>query len=334
MMNAEERQEAAMRDEEDGGPGRDSGSRRLPLGSSPSAPLLFLLALLASLSGPASGLVLSPSSRPQPPWSSGRGESSSLPSRRHRAPFRRREAVLPLFASPSSSSSSSSSSSPEATAAAVGGKASDGFAGADFEYQEMKILLGDMRRAGIGPRGLGAPSRGELAGYAGRVAAGRRRRGGEGAAGASAPAAQGELPGTEWRLAFSTAYDEDLPRDATVVLRFVDSSRLDYVLEFGRRTPVLDAITARCRWWCSSDADGGGDGAGEGGGVSYEYEELTVDAGPFKGAGLLGLFRGRAGRIGTAYFDGEYWIERARSPSQGSTRGEDEAFNVYVRQQP
>jgi hypothetical protein len=68
--------------------------------------------------------------------------------------------------------------------------------------------------------------------------------------------------------------------------------------------------------------------------VSYEYEELTVDAGPFKGAGLFGLFRGRAGLIGMAYFDGEYWIERARSPPQGSARGEDEAYNVYVRQTP
>jgi hypothetical protein len=222
-------------------------------------------------------------------------------------------------------------------------------AGAEFEYQEMKIRLDDMRRAGIGPRDLSAASRRELLGYVRRVVAQRRRRrtwaaeddddGGGGSSGAASTMAMA-LPGSEWRLVFSSEGEEEggggvavvgdsLPRDSTVVLRFVDAHRLDYVLKFGKKTLGLDNLTARSRWW-SADGLSGGNGEPD---VIFVYEKVTFDAGPFKnvGVGLFGMLQGRAARIVTAYFDSEYWIERASSSRGPIGGGGDEVFNVYVR---
>jgi hypothetical protein len=193
----------------------------------------------------------------------------------------------------------------------------------------MKVRLGDLVRSGMASRDLRPADREEISGYVRTIVAER----GDGGTRTGELDLASELPGTAWRLAFSgedlsvdaeagPALGGGLPRDATVFIRFLPKNdELDYVLEFGKRTLGLDNLTARSRWWVAPGA-----GAGV---VRYAYERITCDLGPFKGipVGLFGMLKDRVCTVNTAYFDGEYWIERSASP-----RG-DSFFNVYVRQE-
>lgn len=132
-----------------------------------------------------------------------------------------------------------------------------------------------------------------------------------------------ELPGTRWRLAFSTegATLGDLPRDADVYVDFAPAGdRLDYELKFSKRTVGLNKIVARSSYAVDS-------GPVNPGLVTFVYEEIVTDVFGFKGlpVGFFGLLKGRANYIESVYFDGAHWIDRGFSPE-----GED-YFNVYVK---
>jgi hypothetical protein len=128
------------------------------------------------------------------------------------------------------------------------------------------------------------------------------------------------LPSTRWRLAISTddAVLQGLPGDANVYLHFLDGATLDYVLEFGPQTLGLDKISAHSGYRVDP----------ANGMVTYTYESITCDVGPFKqvGVGLLGMLMGRTSSIRASFVDGKVWIERGESPTG------DDIFNVYVRE--
>jgi len=188
---------------------------------------------------------------------------------------------------------------------------------AEFEYQEMKVQLDALKRQRLAPRDLDALKRMELASYVKEVSTKRP----------SHPALSeiaDELPGTTWRLAFSTqeAALGDLPRDATVTIEFLDGENLDYVLSFGEKTFGLKNIKARSRWNFASDGD-------DRGLVTFVYDKITTDAFGMQnlGVGLFGLLKGRANYVESAYFDGKYWSERGLNPD-----GTRVFWNVYVKE--
>lgn len=181
-------------------------------------------------------------------------------------------------------------------------------AAADFELQELRILLDAVSKAGIKTRDMKPLQRAEMENYARQVV---QERG-------SVPI-RSDLPGTQWKLVFSTEESTNaLPKDATVLLKFEEDS-MEYVLQFSEKTFGLDRLTAQCQWVYN-------DGPVDQGAVTYVYEKITTDAFGFSGVGLGGLLQGRGNCIFSAYYDGKLWIDRG----MGSD-GED-YFNVYVRQ--
>jgi hypothetical protein len=184
---------------------------------------------------------------------------------------------------------------------------------AEFEYQEMKIQLDAMKRAGIPSRNLNPIQRQELLNFARTVA--RKRQSPHPIV--SIPAM---LPGTTWRLAFSTeaAAVGDLPQDATVYLKFLDGTTLEYILQFSKKTFGLNNLKARSQWQMNTDN----------GILRFVYDKITSDIFGLKDVqvGLFGLLKGRANYVETAYFDGMFWIECALGQSG------EEYCNVYVRE--
>jgi hypothetical protein len=164
----------------------------------------------------------------------------------------------------------------------------------------------------------------EIAGYVRKVATERRQ------SNANPEDVPECLPGTRWRLAFSTdsggsGSGGDLPPDATVVLDFDSGSSsrtMKYGLEFGKRTLGLSNLIAQSSW--SYDATRNA--------LSFVYEKVTADAFGMKnvGVGLFGMLKGRAATIETAYFDGNYWIENVYSAADGQQG--HQSYNVYVRE--
>jgi hypothetical protein len=191
---------------------------------------------------------------------------------------------------------------------------------AQFEYQEMKIQLDAMNKAGVASRDLEPTKRAELEGYIRQVVNNRP----------SNPPVWTDatfytkLPGTDWRLAFSTeaAALGDLPRDATVHLKFNEGSdTMDYTLEFSGKTLGLESIKAKSKWFVDCDNKPGL--------VTFVYDKITTDLFGLKdiGIGFFGLLQGRANFVETAFFDNEYWIERALAVD-----GQKDYLNVYVRE--
>lgn len=186
---------------------------------------------------------------------------------------------------------------------------------ADFEYQELKVQLDGMRQSGVASRDLEPAKRIELANYARQIL---RQR--------NSPVPLHEvgqsLVGSKWRMALATdESSEALPRDATVVLDFVDDARLDYQLQFSEKTFGLNRITAQSSWKCNT-------GPIDPGAVSFTYDNITTDMFGFSnlGVGTFGLLQGRVTTIYTAYFDGQLWIER------GLTGQGNDYVNVYIRE--
>jgi len=111
---------------------------------------------------------------------------------------------------------------------------------ADFEFQEMRVQLDAMKRDKIPSRDLPLDKRQELEAYVSTVVKQR-----------PSPVALKDigkvLPGTKWRLGFSTegATLGDLPRDADVNLKYIDDSKMDYVLQFSKKTLGLNRLTAK-----------------------------------------------------------------------------------------
>jgi hypothetical protein len=219
---------------------------------------------------------------------------------RHQVPSSR-ASLLALHESPSSSSNGKSKTANPPPA--------------EFEYQEMKIQLNALARAGItSPKGVNPINRNEIVAYAKQVVAKSRP------SLVDPSQLSSFLPSTKWRLALSTddAVLQGLPGGANVYLGFVDDVTMEYVLEFGPQTLGLDKIAAHSRY--SVDSANGI--------VTYTYESITCDVGPFKqvGVGLFGMLQGRSSSVRASYVDGKVWIER----DIGSTG--DDVFNVYVRE--
>lgn len=181
----------------------------------------------------------------------------------------------------------------------------------EFEMQELRVQLNAMKAKGIGSKDLDPLTRALFAKYARQIVTKRPSP-------ISMANVKAQLPGTSWRLVFSTeaATLGDLPRDATVYLTFVDESNMDYSLRFSEKTLGLDAITAQSKW--TGDARGI---------ISFVYDKITTDVFGFKNVGVsfFGLLKGRSNYLETAYFDGNFWIERAVGQDG------EEYVNVYLR---
>jgi hypothetical protein len=190
------------------------------------------------------------------------------------------------------------------------------FETAEFEFQEMRAQLDGMKRAGVPSRDLDPTKRAELEGYVRQVV--RKRP-------SPVPLEKigAELPQSTWRLAFSTegATLGDLPRDATVYLKFLDETIMDYVLQFSEKTFGLNSIKAKSRWVIS-------EGPEDTGLVTFVYDKILTDAFGFMdvGVGFFGLLKGRSNFVESAYFDNTFWIERSYGPTG------QEFLNVYVRE--
>ena len=214
-----------------------------------------------------------------------------------------------LFASAFSThhlASSSLSTAPRLYAQSGGG-------GGDFELQELRVQLDAMKANGIRSRDLDPVTRATLENYMRQIATQR-----------PSPVDMNQvasyLPNTSWRLVLSTqaATLNDLPGDATVYLDFIDESKMEYKLEFGKKTFGLNAIKAKSTWNSRDD-----------GLITFVYDNIVTDAFGMKdmGVSFFGLLQGRVNYVQTCYFDKTYWIER------GFDEAGSEFLNVYVREE-
>ena len=136
-------------------------------------------------------------------------------------------------------------------------------------------------------------------------------------------AIQQTLPGSQWKLRFSTetATLSDLPKDANVKLHFLNDKQLYYILEFSAKTLGLQRLVAKSSY--SVDSTDTNPGL-----VTFVYDQIVTDVWGLKniGVGFFGLLRGRMNYVESVYMDASYWIER------GYTAQGNQYFNVYVRQ--
>jgi hypothetical protein len=186
---------------------------------------------------------------------------------------------------------------------------------ADYEYQEMSAVLDAMDRQNIPSRYLQAEKRDEVEGFVRKVAKERPTA-------IPLKRVKEVLPGSEWKLGFSTesATLGDLPKDAQVRLNFLDDERVDYVLDFSEKTFGLNRLMAKSTYTVdSSDLNPGL--------VTFVYGDIVTDVFGMKnlGVGFFGLLKGRSNYIETVFMDNRFWIERGYTP-EGK-----EFFNVYVR---
>jgi hypothetical protein len=189
---------------------------------------------------------------------------------------------------------------------------------ADFEYQELKIQLNAMEKQGVSSSQLQQDKKLELEQYVQRVVRNRPSS-------ISLKDLNQNLPGTKWRLAFSTeSVSKQLPADATVVLDFGEPSKLDYCLQFGKKTLGLNRLVAKSSYTVDS-------GLVNPGLVTFVYDEISTDVFGLKniGVGFFGLLKGRSNYIQTQYFDGNIWIDGGIEPSPDGGIGQ-EYFNVYM----
>ena len=186
---------------------------------------------------------------------------------------------------------------------------------AELEYQEMRAVLDAMESQNIPSRYLKADKRNEVEALVRKVATERPTV-------IPLKSVKDILPGSEWRLAFSTetATLGDLPKDAQVKLHFVDDSKVDYILEFSQKTLGIRRLVAKSSYTVDSTSLNPGL-------VTFIYDEIVTDLLGFKnvGVGFFGLLKGRANYVETIFMDTRYWIERGYSPD-----GRD-FFNVYMR---
>lgn len=152
-----------------------------------------------------------------------------------------------------------------------------------------------------------------------------------------------QLPGTVWRLAFTT--ETALPRDATAFLEFhPNEETLKYGLEFGKKTLGLNRLDASCRYSVLNVQDKNNNY--KDGSVTFVYDKITMDAFGLKAIDVcfFGLLKGRTNGIDTAYYDGSIWIEEQQQQQQelsttdgvgrpsSSYTNKNSMWNVYVRE--
>ena len=188
----------------------------------------------------------------------------------------------------------------------------------DFELQELKAQIESLNRQGIPSSLLPPTKRFELESYTRAIVENKY---------SPVPLEQvwQKLPGTKWRLSFSTenAALSNLPKDATVVLNFLDDNQVDYTLRFGERTAGLNSITAKSTW---TAGQGNNVSRNNPGLVTMVYDKITCDAFGLAnlGIGFFGMLKGRSSFIQTVYFDNDIWIDGGYA-ADGSTY-----FSVYT----
>jgi len=188
---------------------------------------------------------------------------------------------------------------------------------AEFEYQELKANLEEMQKQNIKSIRLTPEKRQELARYASKIV--NRRP-------TSMPMTEmgKQLPDSKWKLVFTTqAVNADLPGDATIVLDFKTADKVDYCLEFSKKTLGLNRIVAKSSY--SVDP-----GPANPGVMTLVYDAITTDLLGLQnlGIGFFGMLKGRSNYIRTAYFDGKIWVDRGFDQMNDGL----EYFNVYVLQ--
>ena len=109
---------------------------------------------------------------------------------------------------------------------------------AEFDYQELKVQTQEMIKQNVNSFQLLPEKRTEIENYARRVVAKRKS--------SSMDDISTQLPDTRWRLAFTTqTLMSQLPQDATIVMEFLDSAKMNYALEFSKKTLGLNRLTAQ-----------------------------------------------------------------------------------------
>jgi hypothetical protein len=111
----------------------------------------------------------------------------------------------------------------------------------------------------------------------------------------------------------------NLPGDATVYLNFLDSSKVDYTLDFGAKAFGIQAIKAASKWACNAQ-----------GLVTIVYDKISTDMFGLQNIGVsfFGLLQGRASYVQTAYFDTQsYWMDLSMGPAG------EEFLSVYLREE-
>lgn len=203
---------------------------------------------------------------------------------------------------------------------------------ADSEYQELAAVFGEMSRSNIPSNTLDPELRNQITAFVTKVASER-------------PTAirlqdvAKVLPGTQWKLIFSTttATLGDLPPDVQVQLDFApaaassdddDSSsisnaqgKMDYILEFSKKTFGLNRLVAKSTYTVDETKLNPGL-------VTFVYEDIVTDVFGMKnlGIGFFGLLKGRANYVETIFMDQRFWMERGYTPEG------QEFINVYLRQ--
>lgn len=192
-------------------------------------------------------------------------------------------------------------------------------AAASFELSELKLNLRSMEAQKLTTANQIEPSkRVEIEGYIRKVV--NRRD-------CSIPLWElGQyLPGTTWRLNFSThgVTNQSLPAGASIVLKFQsqqEQRRLEYCLEF-TKTLGLSKLTAVSTYDVDTTPI-------HPGWVTYTYQDIQTDLFGLRGLSIPivgGMLKGRSTILQTVYFDGQVWIEKGNSE-------EAEYFQVYTRQ--
>lgn len=213
--------------------------------------------------------------------------------------------------------------------------------GAEFEYQEMKVLLSVIEsRQVVSANQLDPLKAIELNTYIQKIVSNRRliEESSNGQQLQRFLPRKESLLNTTWNMIYTTM--EFLPRDTTIQLQFSNysndqnsSSKMQYRLLFGSKTFGLQSINVQCSDWdvrpattttffrspSLSLSD-----------ISFIYDTLSVNAFGKQNIPLCfvsNLLKGRSNRIHTVYFDDTIWIEQQEH--------EDEQriiWNVYRKQ--
>ena len=187
---------------------------------------------------------------------------------------------------------------------------------AEFEYQEMKVLLGAMQKDQIvSAKQMDTAKSQELNRYIERVI--------RASANDQRSLSTEELHNSTWTLAYTTM--EALPPDSTIQMIFREedhaANSLQYRLIFGPKTVGLNAINVLGEWTLRQNT------------VFMTYEKLSMDAFGLENVHLCllqNLLKGRTNRIDTVYYDGNVWIEESISvDNQYSTP--NRFWNVYIK---
>lgn len=181
---------------------------------------------------------------------------------------------------------------------------------ADFEYQELKLLLRAMKEQKVLSNQLVESKKAELETYVRRII--NRKE-------SNLQQVREQLPRSKWRLAFSTQpLIQSLPQGVNIQLHFVDSTTVDYSMEF-TKTLGLNKLTAQSSYQVDSLVHPGW--------VTYTYEHITTDVFGLQnvGVGTFGMLQGRSSQIQTVYFDNVLWIEMGKE-------GLYEYVTVYTRE--